>query len=68
VQGGLDIQIWQKFHEFTEFRISIGGGAWSFVWGGWAHQSPPWRRDRASVLLYKNVFSRTKQHPWLWWS
>jgi len=26
VQGGLDIQIWQKFHEFIVFHISIWGG------------------------------------------
>ena len=39
VQGGLDIQIWQKFHQLIVFHISIRGD-WSFVWGDKPTKAP----------------------------
>jgi len=41
--GGFDIQIYQKFHYFIVFNISIWG-AWCCVWGDKPTKAPTWRR------------------------
>jgi len=40
VQNGLDIQIWQKFHGFIVFHISIWGGL-ELCLGGLSPPKPP---------------------------
>jgi len=46
--GGLDMKSWQNLQWFIVFHISIWGGL-VLCLGGWAHQSPPWRRDWFNV-------------------
>ena len=46
--GGLEIQIWLKFHEFIVFHISIW---WlgAFFGGAKRTKAPPWRRDLSEM-------------------
>ena len=62
VQGGLDIQIWQKFHQLIVFHISIWGGL-ELCLGGLSPPKPP-RGDGTASNPRGSILPRLRTTGW----